>query len=345
VHLITLFPGGRFWKEMKAHPHVAVNSLFEASPEGRLSRAGMYAVAPLRLFGRLRRIDPDVVYSALYLTNVVAWLATRWGWADRLVWSIRTAYTDGSPAHMALVHACRMMSASLPLIVSNSEAGKQFHSEMGFRPRRWRVLPNGIDVERFRPNRDHRERVRSEWGVEEGVPLIGLVGRLNGFKDHPTFLRAIARVVQRFPAARFVCVGRAPRDYLHRLQRLAADLGISEHVRWAGERSDMVAVYNALDLLCSSSRVEGFSNVIVEAMACETACVVTDVGDSASIVGSSGQVVPPEDPAALADAIIAYIEERRDEGGPARRKRAETFFSISRLAADLEDIFEEVENA
>jgi glycosyltransferase involved in cell wall biosynthesis len=108
----------------------------------------------------------------------------------------------------------------------------------------------------------------------------------------------------------------------------------------------MPAIYSGLDLLCSSSSFsEGFSNVIGEAMACGVPCVVTDVGDSKLIVGETGKVVPPEDPAALASACLESLvlpaSQRRAIGSEAR-KRIEENFSAEKMVASMQAIFEDL---
>jgi glycosyltransferase involved in cell wall biosynthesis len=163
------------------------------------------------------------------------------------------------------------------------------------------VISNGIDTERFQPDSEAGAKVRAEWGVSENTILIGLVGRLDPMKDHPTFLKAAALLSEERQDVRFVCVGVGEETYAKELYQLTNKLGILEQVIWAGGRSDMPKVYNALNIASSSSSYgEGFANVIGEAMACGVPCVVTDVGDSAWIVGDTGIVVPPKNPEALA---------------------------------------------
>jgi glycosyltransferase involved in cell wall biosynthesis len=122
-------------------------------------------------------------------------------------------------------------------------------------------------------------------------------------KDHANFLHAAAKLAHAHPQARFVCVGPGSGAYRDEMLALSAELGLTERLVWAGERTDMSRVYNALDLLVSSSRTEGLPNVVAEAMATGVPCVVTDVGDSARIVGEYGWVCPPGDSDALARAI------------------------------------------
>ena len=150
------------------------------------------------------------------------------------------------------------------------------------------VIPNGIDTSRFREMPGSGARLRALWGVRDDQILIGLVGRLDYMKDHPTFLRAAAKLTHHNDSVRFVCVGGGPISYAAQLKDLSSELGLHDRIVWAGDQDDMPSVYSALDLLVSSSSGEGFSNVIGEAMACGVPCVVTDVGDSALIVGETG---------------------------------------------------------
>src|SRR5687767_5895277 len=122
-----------------------------------------------------------------------------------------------------------------------------------------------------------------------------MVGRLGPIKDDPILLRMAAILNGQRARTRFSCIGDGPRKYEQELQALGDSLDLGRSLIWAGVRQDMPAVYNALDLLCSASTGEGFSNVIGEAMACGVPCVVTDVGDSNWIVGESGHAVPPRD--------------------------------------------------
>lgn len=171
--------------------------------------------------------------------------------------------------------------------------------------------------------------------MAEGTRLIGLVGRLDPMKGHPQFLRAAALLRRRHPALRFVCVGDGADDYRCALHQLAGELGLNDCLIWAGTRTDMPAVYNALDLAVSSSVWgEGLANMVGEAMACGVPCVVTEVGDAAWVVGDAGRVVPPGDPAALAEGLEEMLG-RLERDGPAlsqaARRRVEEQLGVEAL--------------
>ncbi|MGB5051837.1 MAG: glycosyltransferase, partial [Caldilineaceae bacterium] len=128
-------------------------------------------------------------------------------------------------------------------------------------------------------------------------------------------------------------VGGGPVAYQQQLQQMAADLGIAQYVSWIEAQSDMPAVYSALDILCSASYGEGFSNVIAEAMACGVPCVVTDVGDSAWIVGDTGEVVPAQDAHALAAGLQRALNALQTDPGRGQkaRQRIQEIASIGSL--------------
>nr|WP_277878921.1 MULTISPECIES: glycosyltransferase [unclassified Coleofasciculus] len=200
------------------------------------------------------------------------------------------------------------------------------------------VIPNGIDTEHFKPSLETRAKVRTEWEISEDTILIGLVGRLDPMKDHPTFLRAAALLCKQRQDVRFVCVGTGSESYAQKLYQLAKKLDISEKVIWAGARADMPMVYNALDIATSSSSYgEGFSNAIGEAMACSVPCVVTDVGDSSWIVDDTGLVVLPQSSEALLAGWLTCLGRDRNAMGLKARSRIVEHFSVKQLVEQTEE--------
>jgi glycosyltransferase involved in cell wall biosynthesis len=232
----------------------------------------------------------------------------------------------------------RLASRFADLIIANSEAGREYHLARGIPGRKCIVIHGGVDIDQFKPDRESGKRIREAWGVAEDTLLIGLVARLDPMKDHPTFLKAAALLSRNRADVRFVCVGNGPEDYVAKLHRLAEESGISNRVIWAGERDDMPAVYNALDIACSSSVSEGLPNAIAEAMACGVPCVVTDVGDSALLVGDSGIVVPPNDPQALADGLTECLNLLPSKQRPNPRLRIQEKFGVGQLKNETEAV-------
>lgn len=304
-----------------------------------LRKRGRWDVAGFgwRFIRTLRGFRGVTIHGYLTVPNLLLALAKPFLRGSRLVWGLRASDMDMSRYDWLSRLTSRLeclTSNSADLVIANSFAGKRHAVARGFPEEKIVVIPNGINIEVFHPDPDERKRVRSEWNVAPDEVLVGLAARLDPMKDHPTFLKAAAAVQQRHRHTRFVLIGDGPRDYRESLHTMARTLGIADRVIWAGTCSNMAAAYNALDIFCSASSSEGFSNSIAEAMACGIPCVVTDVGDSALIVGETGRVVPPRDPPALADAILTLAgvqEVERKRLGARARRRIESEFSVDRL--------------
>jgi len=334
----TLYDGGALRQELADLSHVKLLSL---------GKKGRWDVLPL--LARLERVvlaaRPHLIHGYMPVANELA-LLMAWRVGAACIWGLRASNMDLAGygwASQATFLAGALGSRFADAIIVNSAAGMGHYSAHGYHSERMTVISNGIDCDRFRPDAQARDRIREELGVTWGTRLIGLVARLDPMKDHDNFLNAAAHLSQGSEALRFVCVGDGPSDYTHTLQSKARRLGLD--VAWLGEREDMSAVYNALDIaVMTSSFGEGFPNVIAEAMASGTPCAVTRVGDAALLVGDTGISVPSRQPKALADAIRSLLE-RDDEAlsslGAAARARIEAKFSISRLVAESESTFRE----
>lgn len=348
-------------RELRGAGHDAAIALFYAGGalEADLSRSGVPLI-DLRKRGRwdlfgylfrlirtIRRERPDGVYSFLTGANILAALLKVLFPQVKLVWGLRASDMDLARYDwlVRLTGRVEARLARLPdVIIANSQAGREHAVRTGFPEARLRVVPNGTDTQRFRPDREAGRAVRGEWGIEDEAPLIGLVGRLDPMKGHPCFLRAAALFREQCPAARFVCVGDGPEDYRQSLRALADDLGLNKVLVWAGTRTDMPAVYNAFDMAVSSSAYgEGVSNTIGEAMATGIPCVVTRVGDSARLAGDAGCVVPPEDPAALAGGLAVLWRRIGEEGAELSRRcrqRIESHYSVAALVRNTLAVLE-----
>ncbi|HKU79297.1 MAG TPA: glycosyltransferase [Rhodanobacteraceae bacterium] len=271
---------------------------------------------PWRLWRAFRTADADVVHGYLTVGNLLALLAKAAHRRTRVVWGVRSAYMDRDRydwmARLTFRFSCACARMA-DLVIVNSDASGRHHVTLGYPRERMRVIPNGIDTRRFSFDAGARARLRQAWRIPDGALLVGLVGRLDLMKDHPTFLKAAAKLAARDARWRFVCVGEGKADYTASLARQAAALGLQDRLIWAGPRGDMPAVYSALDLLASTSYGESFPNVIAEAMACGRPCVVTDVGDSARIVGDCGVAVAPHDPEAFAAAVEGMLPVMTDD--------------------------------
>lgn len=303
--------------------------VFPLGMEGALSAVGGTA----RLIRRLRATGPMLVQTWMYHADLLGGLAAFCTGKIPVVWGIRQSNFDPKLSKRTTVwtaKACARLSARLPTaIIACSNRARTVHLEFGYNGP-IAVIPNGFDLQLFWPDRDARNRVRAALGIPPEALLIGLVARFDPQKDHKTFVHAAGRVARRHPDAQFLFCGEGVTQKNVELSPLLRDAGVTERCHLLGRRVDMPAINAALDIAVSSSAWgEGFSNAIGEAMSCAVPCVVTDVGDSAEIVGGTGRIVAPCDPAALADAIATLIElgaeGRKHLGAEARRRIGERY--------------------
>lgn len=343
VTVACFYAGGPFQRELEQ----AGVPVIDLAKRGRWDVLGFL----WRLSGAFRKSRPEIVHGYLPVPNMLALLARFRRPAARVIWGVRASNVDFSRydrlSRASFWLQCRLARCA-DLIISNSCAGMAYHVARGFPQRLIRVIPNGIDTTRFQFDAVGRERMRREWGLPASAVLVGLVGRLDPMKDHPTFLQAAARLASIDPMWWFVCVGGGAPDYQARLKRLAIELGLGSRLIWAGARDDLSAVYSALDVVASSSSGEGFPNVVAEAMACGRPCVVTNVGDSAAIVGTLGEVAEANDPLSLSCGI-ERARQHIEKGGHvlAQQLRAHIMnhYNLANLVHSTEIALRDVSNA
>jgi sugar transferase (PEP-CTERM/EpsH1 system associated) len=245
-------------------------------------------------------------------------LETRWrnAWIQRRLWH----------------HVDRVLSVS-------SRLAERMAQEMAFPLDRITVIRNGLDLNRFQPVAD-KTAARQALGISPDQLVIGTVGRTVPVKDHPTFLRALARV--RDAGVRFTAVIAGTGPAFQDTVRLAESLNLTE-VQLLGNRDDVDTVLRAFDIFVLSSTSEGLSNTIQEAMATGLPVVATNVGGADELVveGQTGILTPSGDDRAMADALLALARDdsRRSAFGRRGAERARTHFGIERMFRDYENMY------
>jgi glycosyltransferase involved in cell wall biosynthesis len=326
---------------------------------GRIQRAGVPVVALgigsaadapsalWRLVRLIRQFQPDVLQTWLYHADLVGTVAGTIARVPNIVWNIRCAELDprDHPRSLpALLRVLAFASRCPSTIICNSAAGQRAHEALGYRPRRWCIIPNGFDTRAFQPSVAARAQLRRELAVPGNTRLVGLLARFHPMKDHTTFLNAAKIVTAARPDVHFVAAGRGV-ETARSIDNLVDELDLRGRIHLLPERSDAPRFFAALDVAVSSSYGEAFPNVVGEAMACGTPCVVTDVGDSSYIVGDAGMMVPPRDPVALAAGILRILD--LDSAayaalGWAARERIVSVFSLEGAAARYEQLYVEL---
>jgi glycosyltransferase involved in cell wall biosynthesis len=182
-------------------------------------------------------------------------------------------------------------------------------------------------------------------GRATSSPLVGFIGRFHPDKDFRGFVRAAAILRRSIPQVGFVLCGTGAERSNPDLTNWISEAGISSAVHLLGPRTDVARVIAGLDLLVSTSVSEAFPNVVGEAMASGVPCVVTDVGDSALIVGNTGRIVEPSCPEEIAGACQQLLGESTDDRlrrSTAARQRIASAFDIERTSLRHYELWEEL---
>jgi len=302
----------------------------------------------LSLFSLTRRFRPQVIQGWMPHGNLAASLTQFTSRiAAPVIWNVRMSLdvVDGEKlTTLGLTRLGAFLSRHPAAIVYNSLTGAKQHEKRGYQSAQSAVISNGFDCDVFRPDEEAHHQICEQLGLETTTILIGLVARLHPAKDHFGFLKAASLVSSIHPESRFLLIGKGMVASDPALNNLISQLNLTGRVLFLGERTDTPLLTAGLDIACSSSAYEGFSNSIGEAMACGVPCVVTDVGDSAYLVEDTGVIVPSRNPKALAHAIIQLIDAgsaKRKELGMAARRRIESEFSLPKVARRYEDLYKQ----
>ena len=173
------------------------------------------------------------------------------------------------------------------------------------------------------------------------------MARYDSQKNHAGFITAAARIRRAMPHVHFVLAGTGVDETNEMLVKLILEHDLKNHIHLLGRRTDMPRLMASLDILASSSYGEAFPNVLGEAMACGVPCVVTDVGDSAEIVGDTGRVVQSSDMEGLArdvQELLCMPEEARARLGQKARARVEANYEIGYVTLLYEEFYEHAVN-
>ncbi|MFH1502100.1 MAG: glycosyltransferase [Candidatus Eisenbacteria bacterium] len=230
-------------------------------------------------------------------------------------------------------------------IVAVSQGVKDVLVDYGVPEGKVVVIYSGSDPSVYRSDLDG-SAVRSEFGIPADAPLVGKVANYyHGWKGHDTFLTAAASVVSEIPAVRFLLAGQ--RTDGEKMEALVEGLGLGDSVILAGYRPDVPEVLAALDVSVNCPRAgEGLSGAVRESLAAGKPVVATDVGGNRELVrdGETGLLIPPDDPDALAGAILRLIRDPAFARTLAERGSAfvRENLTVDRMVDETARLYEEI---
>ena len=290
---------------------------------GRLAAdlRGRCAIEALRLSGgwdpRLKRrlrglfdaFRPDVVHSFMFGFDYPVNVAARDVGVPAVVSSRRQLATWKKRRHIRLQ---RRANRLVDCVVANCDVVARFASaQEGEKIDTFRVIHNGIDADPYSSSTDP-EAIARELGIPNGRSVVGMVANFSPVKDHDLFVRSAAELVARGHDAHFLLVGDGP--LRRRIERRIVREGLADRCRVVGDAQDVARLYGLMSVLVLCSRVEGFPNVVMEAMTAGVPVVAARVGGVSELIddGVTGTLVDSRAPADFAKAI-AWVLEHPEE--------------------------------
>jgi glycosyltransferase involved in cell wall biosynthesis len=292
--------------------------------------------------------DADITHVVSNGLAVLPGLAAKWAYGTPLCLTehgiyLRERYLDyqrlgyGWPVKAVMLGFLRRLSGAgyraADLVTPGNRYNQRWELLCGAHADRIQTVYNGIDPADF-----------NAAGAEPAIPTISWAGRVDPIKDLETLIRAFARVHAELPGVRLRLFGGTPRggeQYQDRCAALATELGIGPQVTFEGRVDDIRDAYVAGTVVVLSSVSEGFPYTLIEAMTCGRATVATDVGGVREAVADTGLVVPPRDPAAMAQACLGLLRDQvtRHRLGGAARKRALEYFTVDHAVGTFRAIY------
>lgn len=328
-HVLTLQYRGRYSQDLDR-----VATLHDGPKQGPLS-----LLWPRALTRTIETIAPDVVHLHSGVWYKAA-LASRRAGVSRIVY---TEHGRVGPEALVAKTLDSMASRLTDHVVAVSTAtARQLAEGPGVDESRIRVVPNGIDTERFAPG---PSTFRAEQGIDDDVVLLGSVGRLEPVKGYGFLLEAYRKMLDRAPDQRVHLVMAGDGSERERLEALSASLDLGDHLTFLGWWDDPEALLRALDVFVMSSISEGTSISLLEALSSGCCPVVTRVGGNPDVLGPdlAHRLVEASDPDSIAAGLLAACTDAdaRTADAGTGRARVQSDFDVRGMVEAYSRLYEQ----
>lgn len=303
------------------------------------------AIALVRLVALFRELRPDLVHTHSSKAGILGRLAAVLAGVPRIVhtvhgWSFNPTQ---SPASRRLYVALERAAATVTdriVVVAASDREKGLAARVGD-PRRYRLLRSGIEPEIFEAGAARREATRAALGFGPRDRVVGMVACLKPQKAPLDFVRMADAARRRDPALRFIVAGDG--DLRPEVEREIDARGLDGVIRLLGWRRDVPDLLHAMDVFVLTSLFEGLPRTVLQAMAAGTPVVATAADGTSEVVADriTGRLVPPGDPAAIADAVLETLADPGEASARAARarQRLDAAFDIRGMVRALDDAY------
>tara|TARA_X000000368_G_scaffold413273_1_gene401054 strand:- start:1 stop:1140 length:1140 start_codon:yes stop_codon:yes gene_type:complete len=297
----------------------------------------------------LKSLKPDIVQTWLVHADFIGSIAARLAGIKKILWNVRYSNIQIDKSKLTTILIIKILaklSYIIPeIIVIVSKKAKKIYESKGYDKRKLKFIPNGYDLSILKVGKSQKINFQKKTKIKKQTPLIGYVARYDPLKDHQNLLNALSLI--RLKGKDFFCilVGsniNKNKILINKIKKLKLD----NYISLLGPVNNVSKIMNLIDIHVQSSASEGFPNVVAEAMAHKTPCVVTNVGDSSYIVGQTGWVVPSNNPVKLAKSIETAFKEMGTKNWNKKcngaRERIKQKFSLSKMIKSYNKVWNNV---
>lgn len=294
-----------------------------------LSRKRFSPRAFQELQAATRNFRPDVIQAWGHTAQIISsMLRARCDWKPRLIWNVADttplAKDAGLIDRQKLKYAAKY-AARADRIVYSSEAAAAAHRRVGFPEGGYETIPPGVDATRFKPDFAARRKLREQWNLPGETFVIGMYAPFQPEYDYSTLIKGVAEVIKSNPNVALVLAGHGVQKGNAPLMALIGGGALSTRVHLLGEWSDISALYNACDVVCSSALNDQARMNVVMAMLCGVPCVATGMGAQGEVIAQHGVAIEPGNPSAFVKGITRVMQmppEKRTFMAQGARKHA-----------------------
>ncbi len=348
LNMIRLLPRERFQCSLvtfKIEPSLRIFENFPC-PWHLFPMRRTYDWNALRVADQIRRLIHSqrvrIVHTFFETSDLWGGLVAKLSGGPVLVSSRRDMGILRRPIHD---RAYRLLNPMFDLVLTVSEEVRAFCMRQDrLAPEKVATLHNGIEIDKAATATDPAA-LRAQLKLTGASHIVCAVAHIRRVKGLDIFVQAAAKVCREFPRAVFLVIGANHEpEYFQELKRLTESLGLNDNIRFLGRWEEVFPLLKMSDVFCLPSRSEGFSNALVEAMACSLPCVATRVGGNAEALqdGQNGFLVEPEDASATADRILTLLRqpEWARQMGHAARQTVEEKFTQETMMKNLVGVYE-----
>ena len=307
----------------------------------------LFGIGLFKLIYLLIKFKPNTLVTWMPHSCLLGGLTGKILGIKNIIWNFRGAsenINDNTLLHRIILMSCKFFQDLLPSkVVVCANYINIIFSEYGFNTSSFTTIYNGYDTDYFSRCLKARKKFRSEFFINEDIPLIGMIARWHPQKNHNLLIESLKRVKSKNMIFKCLLLGEGIKNesLIKKIERS----GLTENIILRGETSEISEIMSALDIHILTSRFgEGFPNVIAEAMSCGVPCIATDVGDSRYIIGNTGWIIESNSIPAMSEKIISVIEHWKDkkdwsERSFQARKRIIENFQISQMVEKYQNLY------